>query len=336
MIRRPPRSTQSRSSAASDVYKRQVSIMWNQTIESNIPINEVSLFREIIHSGTFFEYCCETIFNRTQGSGTRRFQEMIAGTRFSARVILFSAISGLVLTNLNYLSAEDTSVEINSIPRSSTRTVRNPQSTLKNAIQREMHSARRNPTLPRVRFPQTEQQTEQQPAQIQQTGFTLNPKALFQKKSSEPEQKRQIIVNSAAQSTAPQYKTAVPVPDAKPGQSEIQRQLEALYRRDGRQMPPMSMDALPKTANTAGSGRGTVNTTPAPQQTPAATAKATPAPQQSAPQNSAHRNVIVAPQQSVAQESEEKKKWYEMFLPCLLYTSPSPRDRTRSRMPSSA
>ena len=25
-----------------------------------------------------------------------------------------------------------------------------------------------------------------------------------------------------------------------------------------------------------------------------------------------------------------------MLLPCLLYTSPSPRDRTRSRMPSSA
>ena len=24
------------------------------------------------------------------------------------------------------------------------------------------------------------------------------------------------------------------------------------------------------------------------------------------------------------------------FIPCLLYTSPSPRDRTRSRMPSSA
>lgn len=236
---------------------------------------------------------------------------MKAGTRFSARVILFSAISGLVLTNLNYLSAEETSVEINSIPRSSTRTVRNPQSTLKNAIQREMHSARRNTTLPRVRFPQT----EQQPAQIQQTGFTLNPKALFQKKSSEPEQKRQIIVNSAAQSTAPQYKTAVPLPEAKPGQSEIQRQLEALYRRDGRQMPPMSMQALPKTAGNAGSGRGTVNTSPAPQQTPATTAKATPAPQQTAPQNSAPRNVIVAPQQSVAQESEEKPKWYEKFLP---------------------
>ena len=30
MIRRPPRSTQSRSSAASDVYKRQVSIELNQ------------------------------------------------------------------------------------------------------------------------------------------------------------------------------------------------------------------------------------------------------------------------------------------------------------------
>ena len=33
------------------------------------------------------------------------------------------------------------------------------------------------------------------------------------------------------------------------------------------------------------------------------------------------------------------KTWYEQELPthsCLLYTSPSPRDRTRSRMPSSA
>ena len=27
---------------------------------------------------------------------------------------------------------------------------------------------------------------------------------------------------------------------------------------------------------------------------------------------------------------------YEAYLSCLLYTSPSPRDRTRSRMPSSA
>ena len=30
-------------------------------------------------------------------------------------------------------------------------------------------------------------------------------------------------------------------------------------------------------------------------------------------------------------------RWYnELFNNCLLYTSPSPRDRTRSRMPSSA
>ena len=28
--------------------------------------------------------------------------------------------------------------------------------------------------------------------------------------------------------------------------------------------------------------------------------------------------------------------WMEKDYPCLLYTSPSPRDRTRSRMPSSA
>ncbi|MCA9022297.1 MAG: hypothetical protein KDA74_19245, partial [Planctomycetaceae bacterium] len=173
-----------------------------------------------------------------------------------------------------------------------------------------MNSARRNTTLPRVRFAQA----EQQPAVIQQTGFTLNPKALFQKKSSEPEQKRQIIVNSGAQTAAPQYKTAVPLPEAKPGQSEIQRQLEALYRRDGRQMPPMSMDALPKTAGNAGSGRGTVNASPA-QQTPATTAQSSPAPQQAAPQQAKPQNVIVAPQQNVAQQPEEKPKWYEKFLP---------------------
>ena len=29
-------------------------------------------------------------------------------------------------------------------------------------------------------------------------------------------------------------------------------------------------------------------------------------------------------------------KWYALVTGCLLYTSPSPRDRTRSRMPSSA
>ena len=29
-------------------------------------------------------------------------------------------------------------------------------------------------------------------------------------------------------------------------------------------------------------------------------------------------------------------QWHVLPVPCLLYTSPSPRDRTRSRMPSSA
>ena len=32
----------------------------------------------------------------------------------------------------------------------------------------------------------------------------------------------------------------------------------------------------------------------------------------------------------------QSKKLYERLSSCLLYTSPSPRDRTRSRMPSSA
>ena len=32
----------------------------------------------------------------------------------------------------------------------------------------------------------------------------------------------------------------------------------------------------------------------------------------------------------------EKNKWFKDIEICLLYTSPSPRDRTRSRMPSSA
>ena len=36
------------------------------------------------------------------------------------------------------------------------------------------------------------------------------------------------------------------------------------------------------------------------------------------------------------QAIQEKQKQIEELLDCLLYTSPSPRDRTRSRMPSSA
>ena len=35
--------------------------------------------------------------------------------------------------------------------------------------------------------------------------------------------------------------------------------------------------------------------------------------------------------------AEITKEWFKSsFIGCLLYTSPSPRDRTRSRMPSSA
>ena len=35
-------------------------------------------------------------------------------------------------------------------------------------------------------------------------------------------------------------------------------------------------------------------------------------------------------------EKAEAEKFYKVHETCLLYTSPSPRDRTRSRMPSSA
>ena len=39
---------------------------------------------------------------------------------------------------------------------------------------------------------------------------------------------------------------------------------------------------------------------------------------------------------SVAQDKSFNRRFIEMVIICLLYTSPSPRDRTRSRMPSSA
>ena len=38
----------------------------------------------------------------------------------------------------------------------------------------------------------------------------------------------------------------------------------------------------------------------------------------------------------VTERGESLDIWAERARPCLLYTSPSPRDRTRSRMPSSA
>ena len=37
-----------------------------------------------------------------------------------------------------------------------------------------------------------------------------------------------------------------------------------------------------------------------------------------------------------ATDSQRKPEAYAQAITCLLYTSPSPRDRTRSRMPSSA
>ncbi|MFH1301756.1 MAG: hypothetical protein ABIK07_11910 [Planctomycetota bacterium] len=232
---------------------------------------------------------------------------MIAGTRFSARVLIFSAISGFVLTNSNLLSAEEKSAQVSSNKHQSTETVRNPQNTLLDAIQREMHSARRI-TKPRVLFPEK----EKKPSQIQQVGLTLNPKAFFQKQSKpseqkQPEQTRPVIVRGGNQSAIPQYKAAVPQPNANPGQSEIQRQLEALYRRDGRTMPPMDLNALPKTANNNSGigGRGAVNPAPAPQ------SPATP------------QSIVGTPQHSPYQQPDEKKKWYDMFLPSK--TKPTPK-----------
>ena len=40
--------------------------------------------------------------------------------------------------------------------------------------------------------------------------------------------------------------------------------------------------------------------------------------------------------QCVIEHQDKNFKTLEKLRPCLLYTSPSPRDRTRSRMPSSA
>jgi len=239
---------------------------------------------------------------------------MKAGTRFSARVLMFSAISGLVLSNPNLLTADEPAIQIHSGKPRTTRTERNPQNTLKHAIQREMNSAR-SVSQPRVRFPQ-KAKTQASPqqinstGQIQQVGFTLDPRSLFQKRTRSSEQtqsqkKPQVVVPGSAQSTAPQYKTAIPQGAPKPGQSEIQRQLEALYRRDGRQMPPMSLQSLPKTANNgAGPGRGTVN----PQ--PSATKQATPAQAPAAPQN-----IAVMPESQLPPQPEDRKKWYDMFLP---------------------
>ena len=219
---------------------------------------------------------------------------MIAGTRFSARVLIFSAISGLVLTNSYLLSAEESSIQISSNKHQSTETVRNPQNTLSDAIQREMHSARRfkKPRALSVK-------TEKKPSQIQQVGLTLDPRALFLKKNKttakkQSAQKRPTINRGGNQTATPQYQTAVPQPNAKPGQSEIQRQLEALYRRDGRTMPPMDLNSLPKTANPgAAAGRGAINPAPKP----------------------SSQNIARKTQNNFYHQPDAKKKWYEKLLP---------------------
>ena len=49
------------------------------------------------------------------------------------------------------------------------------------------------------------------------------------------------------------------------------------------------------------------------------------------------RHIIQAVQfEDMWQSLPENSPTYKMFLACLLYTSPSPRDRQKSRMPSSA
>ena len=55
------------------------------------------------------------------------------------------------------------------------------------------------------------------------------------------------------------------------------------------------------------------------------------------PQAAAEPVIITAPVEEAApQEAEAAEDSSEETSTCLLYTSPSPRDRTRSRMPSSA
>ena len=48
------------------------------------------------------------------------------------------------------------------------------------------------------------------------------------------------------------------------------------------------------------------------------------------------RSLGLKPGDSMAFMMENHKLFFPIAFACLLYTSPSPRDRTRSRMPSSA
>ncbi len=230
---------------------------------------------------------------------------MKAGTRFSARVLIFSAISGLMLTNTYLLSAEEPSVQASLNKKQSIKTVRNPQNTLINAIQREIKSARRI-SKPRALFPKNEKQN----AQIQQVGLTLNPKSLFQNRSqstgqNQTKRKRPEIVRGGKRSTTAQYQTAVPLPNSHSGLSEIQRQLESLYRRDGRAMPPMQLNKLPQTANNqSATGRGTLNSANTPQA------------------GSTSQNYAGSSNRNSYRQPVGKKKWYDKFLPAKPNQSP--------------
>ena len=47
-------------------------------------------------------------------------------------------------------------------------------------------------------------------------------------------------------------------------------------------------------------------------------------------------NLIIVPTRAFSSSKSYKELWTERGSPCLLYTSPSPRDAHESRMPSSA
>ena len=49
-----------------------------------------------------------------------------------------------------------------------------------------------------------------------------------------------------------------------------------------------------------------------------------------------YKGILGATQKMLAKQEQEQYRANANVGDCLLYTSPSPRDRTRSRMPSSA
>src|SRR5680860_1917390 len=68
MIRRPPRSTQSRSSAASDVYKRQ--------LEGRLPLESDTAFHRALGTASRNEVLSQTL-NTVLGLMSQRRQELL-------------------------------------------------------------------------------------------------------------------------------------------------------------------------------------------------------------------------------------------------------------------